>query len=209
MTVKVGVVGEIFVKYSPLGNNRLEKQIMDEGAEVVVPGLFDFCLYPVYERLSSVHLYRKNTLYYPVYRLLYSILCRKKDDVSELIRENGSFRPWTSFRKITGLVDGYINKGMSMGEGWLLPAEILELADSGCKNIVCAQPFGCLPNHICAKGMMKPIKDRNPDINIVAIDYDAGASRVNQENRLKLMLFNAQRNASAAREADASREVTA
>ena len=80
-----------------------------------------------------------------------------------------------------------------MGEGWLLTAEMLELAQSGVKNIVCTQPFGCLPNHICGKGMMKPIKEKNPDINIVAIDYDASASKVNQENRLKLMLFNARR----------------
>ena len=75
----------------------------------------------------------------------------------------------------------------------MLPAEMLELSESGCKNIVCTQPFGCLPNHICGKGMMKPIKERHPDTNIVAIDYDAGASRVNQENRLKLMLSNAKR----------------
>ena len=77
-----------------------------------------------------------------------------------------------------------------MGEGWLLTAEMLELADKGIKNIVCTQPFGCLPNHICGKGMMRPIKERNPDINIVAIDYDAGSTAVNQENRIKLMLAN-------------------
>ena len=81
-----------------------------------------------------------------------------------------------------------------MGEGWLLTAEMLELAETGAKNIVCTQPFGCLPNHIVGKGMMKPIKALNPEINIVAVDYDAGASRVNQENRLKLMLANARRN---------------
>ena len=81
-----------------------------------------------------------------------------------------------------------------MGEGWLLTAEMLELARSGVKNIVCTQPFGCLPNHICGKGMMGPIKEKNPDVNIVAIDYDAGATRVNQENRLKLMLSNARQN---------------
>ena len=75
-----------------------------------------------------------------------------------------------------------------MGEGWLLTAEMLELAQSGCRNIVCTQPFGCLPNHICGKGMMKLVKERNPQVNIVAIDYDASATRVNQENRLKLML---------------------
>ena len=78
-----------------------------------------------------------------------------------------------------------------MGEGWLLTAEMIELSQSGVKNIVCAQPFGCLPNHIVGKGMMKPIKENNPDVNIVAIDYDAGATKINQENRLKLMLANA------------------
>ena len=84
--------------------------------------------------------------------------------------------------------------GTKMGEGWLLVAEMLELADSGVPNIVCTQPFGCLPNHICGKGMMKPIKEAIPDANIVAIDYDAGASAVNQENRLKLMLAAAREN---------------
>ena len=79
-----------------------------------------------------------------------------------------------------------------MGEGWLLTAEMLELAEAGVTNIVCTQPFGCLPNHICGKGMMQPIKSRHPEVNIVAIDYDAGASPVNQENRIKLMLANAQ-----------------
>jgi len=80
-----------------------------------------------------------------------------------------------------------------MGEGWLLPAEMLELVESGVKNIVCTQPFGCLPNHIVGKGMMKPIKERNRDVNIVAIDYDAGTTGINQENRIKLMLANAKR----------------
>ena len=84
-----------------------------------------------------------------------------------------------------------------MGEGWLLTSEMLELIESGCRNIVCTQPFGCLPNHICGKGMMKPIKERNPDVNIVAIDYDASSPRVNQENRLKLMLSNAKANLEA------------
>ena len=87
--------------------------------------------------------------------------------------------------------DGYIGCGTKMGEGWLLTAEMLELSASGVKNIVCTQPFGCLPNHICGKGMMKPVRERNPDVNVVAIDYDPGATRVNQENRLKLMLANA------------------
>ena len=103
----------------------------------------------------------------------------------------GTFEPPTPFEDTVKLAKGYISNGAKMGEGWLLTAEMLELAHSGVKNIVCTQPFGCLPNHICGKGMMRPIKERNPDVNIVAIDYDAGATKVNQENRLKLMLANA------------------
>lgn len=96
------------------------------------------------------------------------------------------------------MTDGYISRGVKMGEGWLLTAEMLELSSQGVKNIVCTQPFGCLPNHICGKGMIKPIKEKNPDVNIITIDYDAGATQVNQENRIKLMLANAVRSVDAA-----------
>ena len=107
---------------------------------------------------------------------------------------HGRFTPPTLFTHTISLVQGTISMGVKMGEGWLLTAEMLELADKGVNNIVCTQPFGCLPNHICGKGMMKPIKAKEPHINIVAIDYDAGATKVNQENRLKLMLANARKN---------------
>ena len=190
-TVKVGVVGEIFVKYSPLANNNLEQFLVDEGAEVVVPGLTDFCLYCVYNAMMDYRLYRRGKISHHVFRLGYRILARKKRDIIALMDEQGCFAPWTPFEETVKMAQGYIHMGVKMGEGWLLTAEMLELARSGCKNIVCAQPFGCLPNHICGKGMMKPIKERNPDVNVVAIDYDASASRVNQENRLKLMLSNA------------------
>ena len=192
-TVKVGIVGEIFVKYSPLANNNLEKFLLSEGAEPVVPGLYDFLMYCVYNTLNECVLYKKNTAVYPIYKFVYRILCKKKRDVIELIKKNGIFEAWTPFEEIVALAPDFISTAVKMGEGWLLTAEMLELGKSGCTNIVCTQPFGCLPNHICGKGMMKPIKEKNPNINIVAIDYDAGASRVNQENRLKLMLFNARR----------------
>ena len=97
----------------------------------------------------------------------------------------------TPFDQVVEEVKKVISPGVKMGEGWLLPAEMLELAHSGCRNIVCTQPFGCLPNHIGGEGMMKPLKDAYPDMSIVAVDYDPGATRVNQENRLKLMLANA------------------
>ena len=192
-TVKVGIVGEIFVKYSPLANNNLEKFLLSEGAEPVVPGLYDFLMYCVYNTLNECVLYKKNTAVYPIYKFVYRILCKKKRDVIELIKKNGIFEAWTPFEEIVALAPDLISTAVKMGEGWLLTAEMLELGKSGCTNIVCTQPFGCLPNHICGKGMMKPIKEKNTNINIVAIDYDAGASRVNQENRLKLMLFNARR----------------
>ena len=190
-TLKVGVVGEIFVKYSPLGNNNLEQFLVDEGAEAVIPGLLDFCLYCVYNNLLDHKLYGMQKRVQLAYRIAYRYLVNKERDMIEAIRSHGRFTPPTLFTHTISLVQGTISMGVKMGEGWLLTAEMLELADKGVNNIVCTQPFGCLPNHICGKGMMKPIKAKNPGINIVAIDYDAGATKVNQENRLKLMLANA------------------
>jgi predicted nucleotide-binding protein (sugar kinase/HSP70/actin superfamily) len=187
---RVGVVGEIFVKYSPLGNNDLESFLVSEGAEVTVPGLVDFCLYCVYNNITDVKLYGVRKHLGGIYKFAYKLLTKKQQDLIDIINENSDFDPPTPFDHTVSLADGYIETGVKMGEGWLLTAEMLELADKGITNIVCTQPFGCLPNHICGKGMMKPIKEKNPNINIVAIDYDAGATAVNQENRIKLMLAN-------------------
>ncbi len=191
-TVRVGVVGEIFVKYSPLGNNNLEDFLVREGAEVEVPGLMDFVLYCVYNQIVDYRLYRRSSyFYYLGSKIAYKFLCHWKGGMIRAIEQEGTFRAPTPFEKVTSLSEGYLGVGAKMGEGWLLTAEMLELAESGAENIVCTQPFGCLPNHICGKGMMKLIKEKNPDVNIVAIDYDAGMSVVNQENRIKLMLANA------------------
>ena len=192
--VQVGVVGEIYVKYSPLANNHLEEFLISEGAEVTTPGLLDFMLYVVYNNVIDFKAYGTKPLIYPFIRIVYRYLCGKKNDIINLMKEEGTFRPWTPFEEVIGMADEFIAPTVKMGEGWLLTNEMMELAHSGVKNIVCTQPFGCLPNHVCGKGMMKPIKERYPDINIVAIDYDPGASRVNQENRLKLMLANAREN---------------
>ncbi len=200
-TVKVGVVGEIFVKYSPLGNNNLEQFLVDEGAEAVIPGLLDFCLYCVYNNLLDNKFYGMQKGVQLAYKTAYRYLLDKEKDLIDAICAHGRFEPPTLFTHTVELVQGTISMGVKMGEGWLLTAEMLELADKGVGNIVCTQPFGCLPNHICGKGMMKPIKEKNPAVNIVAIDYDAGATKVNQENRLKLMLANARQKAAASREA--------
>lgn len=190
---KVGIVGEIYVKYSPLGNNGLADFLVEEGAEPVMPGLLDFCLYCVYNNILDYKLYRMNGKVRALYKIAYKYLVARERDMIDIMNEesDGVLMPPTLFTHTIDLVQGYIGMGVKMGEGWLLTAEMLELADKGVNNIVCTQPFGCLPNHICGKGMMKPIKAKNPDINIVAIDYDAGATRVNQENRIKLMLANA------------------
>ncbi len=206
-TVKVGVVGEIFVKYSPLANNNLEDFLVSENAEPCVPGLIDFCLYCIYNFTLEFKHYNKSFIKYNIFKIVYNFLCKKKNEISDIIKESKIFEGWSSFDEIVKLGGEVINTSVKMGEGWLLTAEMLELAKSGCTNIVCTQPFGCLPNHICGKGMMKPIKEKDSEINIVAIDYDAGASKVNQENRLKLMLFNARRNMDKAKENNKNKSI--
>ena len=189
--VKVGVVGEIYVKYSPLGNNNLEQFLIDEGAEVVVPGLLDFFMYCIVSNISDIELYGLHKIRKPVLNFVFGYLQKQQNEIIELMKTDGNFTPPTPIAHTMDLIKDFMGFGTKMGEGWLLPAEMLELNDEGVHNIVCTQPFGCLPNHICGKGMMKPLKEKNPDMNIVAIDYDSGASKVNQENRIKLMLANA------------------
>ncbi|MGM9646576.1 MAG: 2-hydroxyglutaryl-CoA dehydratase [Eubacteriales bacterium] len=191
--VRVGIVGEIFVKFSPLGNNHLEDFLVSENAEVVLPGLMDFLLYCVYNGIVDHKLYGTGKLYATACRFIDKYLLKKQKDLIRIIKENSTFSPMTPFDHTRTLTKGYIGLGAKMGEGWLLTAEMLELIEQGVNNIVCTQPFGCLPNHIMGKGMMKPIKENHPGVNIVAIDYDPGATKINQENRIKLMLANANR----------------
>jgi len=191
--VRVGIVGEIFVKFSPLGNNHLEDLLIAEGAEPVMPGLLDFCLYTVCNGIYDTKLYGIRRFAGLINAAAYRFLHAKQRDLIAAIRENSDFQPMTDFDRTRRLVDGYIGVGAKMGEGWLLTAEMLELIESGTNNIVCAQPFGCLPNHIVGKGVMKRIREMHPQANLVAIDYDPSATEINQENRIKLMLANAAR----------------
>lgn len=124
---------------------------------------------------------------------MYWFFANKQLDMIKIIKKHGVFRAPAPFKHTKKLADGYVSQAMSMGEGWLLTAEMLELIEQGVENIVCTQPFGCLPNHIVGRGMMKVIKEGNPQSNIVSIDYDPGATKVNQENRIKLMLSNAKK----------------
>lgn len=189
--VKVGIVGEIYMKYSPLGNNSLEEFLISEGAEPVVSGVMDFMLYCFANQGIDKKLYGKKSKAASALKAVISYIVSRQKQMIRAIKEQGIFTPPTEFSEVEKAAEGFIGKGVKMGEGWLLTAEMLELIHSGVNNVVCTQPFGCMPNHIVAKGMMRKIKDAYPNSNIVAIDYDPSATKINQENRLKLMLANA------------------
>lgn len=191
--IKVGIVGEIYVKYSPLANNHLEDFLISEGCEPVVPSLLEFVMYCAAGTFNDAKIYDNANMFSRIYKLGYKLIYKKQRELIAAMKKQGSFEPLHDFEHLRRLADKYINQGVVMGEGWLIPAEMAALAQSGVENIICAQPFGCLPNHIVAKGMSRAIKEANPNANIVAIDYDPGATRVNQENRIKLMLANAKK----------------
>lgn len=184
---KVGVVGEIYVKYASLGNNHLEEFLVSQDAEVMVPGLYGFILYCLYNSLYDRKLYNTSLVKTTVSKFLIHYL-RKREKLMINGIARTKFTPMKYFAHTKELSEGVLSHGTKMGEGWLLTAEMMELVEIGYGNIVCAQPFGCLPNHVCGKGVMKKIKSIHPDANIVAIDYDPSATKVNQENRIKLML---------------------
>ena len=186
--IKVGVVGEIYVKYSPLANNNLEQFLFEQDCEVMVPGILSFMIFKVDNRLEDIRLYGGSQAKKQVCTLLKWYFTKYETDLIAAVKQFPQFTapaPYSHLKELAGKVIGY---GCKMGEGWLLTAEAMELVESGYGNVVCAQPFGCLPNHIVGKGMIRKLKDEYPTSNIVAIDYDPGATRINQENRIKLML---------------------
>ena len=192
--IKVGIVGEIYVKYSPLGNSHLEDFLLSEGCEPVVPALMDFLLYCVVNNINDTKFYGLNKKLAVVYKLVYIWLYGKQKKLIRWTKKYSRFEPFHDFEHLRRCADKVINQGVKMGEGWLIPAEMAALAETGTGNIVCAQPFGCLPNHIAGKGAVRALKNLYPDENIVPVDYDPSATRVNQENRIKLMLATAREN---------------
>jgi predicted nucleotide-binding protein (sugar kinase/HSP70/actin superfamily) len=188
---RVGIVGEIYVKFSPLGNNNLEQFLLSENCEPVVPGLTDFMIFKINNRVVDVDLYKGSKLKKIFCGVFQGYIEKLQQDMIDAVKTQPCFRPMGKFADLQELIKGYLGYGNKMGEGWLLTAEMLELIHSGTNNIVCTQPFGCLPNHVAGKGMIRRLKDDYPDSNIVAIDYDPGATKINQENRIKLMLANA------------------
>ena len=186
--VKVGIVGEIYVKYSPFANRGLEKFLLSEGCEIMVPGVMGFLQYCAANVEVDHRYYGGSFIKYFIGQKAEKILAGYDGLIEKALEDYPEFVTPASFEKIKLMADKVIDRGVKMGEGWLLPGEVAELIEKGYNNVVCAQPFGCLPNHIVGKGTIRKLRELYPDANIFPVDYDAGASKVNQENRIKLML---------------------
>ncbi|MBQ7782685.1 MAG: 2-hydroxyacyl-CoA dehydratase, partial [Oscillospiraceae bacterium] len=188
--IKVGVVGEIYIKYSPLGNNDLNKFLESEGCEVYCPGLIDFLIFMGDHHVVETELYHVKYKKYIASSAVKGFFKMMQNKIIKAVKGTRFFGP-TPFEHAKKDVEPFISPANKMGEGWLLTAEMVDMINMGINNIVCAQPFGCLPNHIIGKGMIRKLRETFPQSNIVPIDYDPGATKVNQENRIKLMLSTA------------------
>ncbi len=184
---KVGIVGEILVKYHEFANDNLILKLEDEGAEVFLPDLMGFLKYCCYNSVINEKLLKSKKTTAVFNKLTLDILDKFEKPVKKAL-ENTRFRKPTDIYELAENVNGILSTGNQTGEGWFLTAEMVELIKEDVSNIVCVQPFACLPNHIVGKSVIKKVKELYPDANIVAIDYDPGASHTNQINRIKLML---------------------
>jgi predicted CoA-substrate-specific enzyme activase len=197
---RVGIVGEILVKFSPAGNNYLVELLESEGAEVVVPDLIDFMLYCFYNQIyKAQHLGGKRKSARIASLGIWAAEHLLRGTAVKAFRKSTHFTPPSSIYKTVEMAKPIVSIGNQTGEGWFLTGEMVELIHQGVPNIVCAQPFGCLPNHVVGKGVIKALRKHYPQSNVVAIDYDPGASEVNQLNRIKLMLSTAVRNLRSAK----------
>jgi len=191
---KVGVVGEILVKFLPSANNYLVELLEAEGAEAVVPDLLDFLMYCAYNSNFKARYLGKSRKSAKIANLAIWALERLRKEAVDAFKKSKRFTPPVHISKLAEHAEEVVSVGNQTGEGWFLTGEMLELMDSEVYNIVCTQPFACLPNHIVGKGVIKELRRQHPEANIVAIDYDPGASEVNQLNRIKLMLSTAVKN---------------
>ncbi|MEG0291211.1 MAG: acyl-CoA dehydratase activase-related protein [Anaerovoracaceae bacterium] len=191
---RVGVVGEILVKYHPTANNDIVNVIEAEGGEAVVLDLIDFFLYGMYSKKFNFHHLSGSYINMIANRASIAFLENLRKPVRTALRESERFEEPSFIEHTAAKAEDVLSLGNQCGEGWLLTGEMIELIDNGVPNIVCLQPFACLPNHVTGKGMMKALRKRNPYANIAAIDFDPGASSVNQLNRIKLMMSTAHKN---------------
>ena len=191
---KVGIVGEIMVKFSPSANNHLVDLLEAEGAEAVVPDLLDFFLYSFYNTNFKHDKLGKSKSSQIMGNTVVAFLEGIRKTARRELERSRRFNPPSHIQQLAEYASPIVSIGNQTGEGWFLTGEMMELINEGVPNIVCTQPFGCLPNHVVGKGVIKEIRRRSPGSNIVAIDYDPSASEVNQVNRIKLMLAAAAKN---------------
>lgn len=191
---KVGVVGEILVKFHPTANNDIVGTLEREGAEAVVPDLLDFMFYSAFDEEFKADYLGGKKMTKNIYNLAIKFMETYRSTMKKYLDKSRRFSSPKNIRELAKMASPIISLGNQTGEGWFLTAEMIELIESGTKNVVCLQPFACLPNHVTGKGVIKALKEKYSDSNIVAIDYDPGASNVNQLNRIKLMLSVAVKN---------------
>ena len=195
---RVGVVGEILVKFHPTANNEVVNVIEREGCEAVVPGLIEFFLFGIVGRIFQKDPLGRSAGGAAGAKAILKLLDTMRKPLIRTLEQSKRFEPPTNIYTLGAYAEEVLSTCNSMGEGWLLTAEMIELIRTGTPNIVCAQPFACLPNHVVGKAVIKELRRRYPASNIVAVDYDPGASEVNQLNRIKLMISVAKANLAAA-----------
>jgi len=190
---KVGIVGEILVKFHPGANNKLVSVVEKEGGEAVVPDFLDFVNYVLVNNVHN-HMYLAGRLRHRIRSVLLISFIENyfRKPIRKALKNSKRFCSFGTTEQLADKVKEVVSVCNQMGEGWLLTAEMIELIEEGAPNIICVQPFACLPNHITGKGVIKELKRRYEKANIVAIDYDSGASEVNQLNRIKLMMSSAE-----------------
>ena len=194
---RVGVVGEILVKYMPLANNHLVDLLEAEGAEAVVPDLMDFMNYSVYNGDYKHQYLGTQWTDTAVAKVGVGAIRAIRKPAIDALEKSRRFEAPMRIEQVAELAKPFLSIGNQYGEGWFLTGEMVELILTGTPNIVCIQPFACLPNHVVGKGVIKMLRKTYPQANIVAVDYDPGASEVNQLNRIKLMLSAAKKNMEA------------
>ena len=186
---KVGIVGEILIKYHPFGNNYVANLLEKEGAEVILPDFLGFVKFIASNKVISNQMLKNDNKKAAIFKFAIKLIdLLEKDTRKALAKSKKGYLPTSNIWHLAENVKSVLSTGNQTGEGWFLTAEMLEYMENGIPNIVCVQPFACLPNHVVGKGVIKTIRDMYPDANIVPVDYDPGASEANQTNRIKLLM---------------------
>ena len=186
---KVGIVGEVLIKYHPFGNNFVADLLEKEGAEVVLPDFMGFIKFMATHKVTFNSLLRTNPIVAKISKAAISLIdILEKDSKEALGKSKKDYLPPCNIWHLENTVKDILSIGNQTGEGWFLTAEMIEYIEHGIPNIICVQPFACLPNHVVGKGVIKTIREKYPNANISPVDYDPGASESNQTNRIKLLM---------------------